>query len=878
MENFSSTIQLTPPENFVKFEREELEKTITERFEQQVGLHPNHFAVKTGDVVLNYNDLNKLSNQLAYHILDLTVGVQGPIAFLLDNSVSQIIAIMGIIKAGNGYLALDPAFPAPRLAFMISDSETPILITDDKNLAFATQFSNPECQILRIDKISPDTPSENLNRDISIHAMANLQYTSGSTGQPKGCIKTHLLTMHDHYIMTNMHYINPDDRYILLYSASFGASTGPIFSALLNGASLLPYDIKKNGLTDLADFLTREGITIYHSVPSTFRNFASLLKTENGFPSLRFIILGGETVLRKDIDLFKKHFSSTCTFEIILGGTEFQIIRSHMISKNTPITGSVVPVGYPIKDKLIRLLDEAGVEVPIGNIGEIVVESKFISPGYWRQPELTRTAFAPVPGQEEEIQYHTGDLGRMRSDGCLEHLGRKDRQVKIRGHRIELAEILYSLLNIPTVKDAHILAKPDPEGENRLIAYLVLERQTSLSISNIRQLLSENLPDYMIPADYVFLNELPKTPSRKVDVLALPNPERSRQVLDNAYVSPRNQVERQLVGIWESLLDIHPVGIKDDFFELGGHSLLALRFIAEVEEKLGVTIPFPALIQSRTIENISNLIEDRAALNSWSYLVALQPLGSKPPFYCVPPSAVTVMIFKDLAKHLDVDRPFYGLEYSGMDGKTEIHDNIPAMAHFNLERIRAMQPEGPYFLGGMCFGGLVAYEMAHQILSSGDQVAFLGILDSTHAPYRSKPRTYPIFMLTRFLNQKILRNKFPIGMAPLRQAMKKLTPEDDFSKQIYQVFTTHNYARVNYIAKPYSGTITLFNTSGSRGDFSKDQWKAVTKGKLEIVSIPGIHANPREARNEENSFILEPHVQVLAQKLTEYLDKAGLDG
>jgi thioesterase domain-containing protein len=305
---------------------------------------------------------------------------------------------------------------------------------------------------------------------------------------------------------------------------------------------------------------------------------------------------------------------------------------------------------------------------------------------------------------------------------------------------------------------------------------------------------------------------------------------------------------------------------------------LALRFIAEVEEKLGVTIPFPALVQTRTIEKLASLVQDQAALKSWSHLVALQPLGSKPPFYCVPPSAVTVMIFKDLAKYLDVDRPFYGLDYAGMDRETEAHDSIPAMARYNLERIRSLQPEGPYYLGGMCFGGLVAYEMASQLVSEGEQVAFLGILDSTHAPYLSRPRAYHVFILTRFLNQKILRYKFPIGMAPLRQAMKKFTPGDDFSQRIYQVFTTHNYARVKYVTTPYPGSITLFNTAGSRGHFSRDQWRAVAEGKLDAVSIPGTHSGAREGIDEEDSFIFDPNVQVLAQRLNECLDKAGLNG
>ena len=453
-------------------------------------------------------------------------------------------------------------------------------------------------------------------------------------------------------------------------------------------------------------------------------------------------------------------------------------------------------------------------------------------------------------------------------------MGRKDRQVKIRGHRVELAEVAYSLLSIPSIVEVHVIAKPDDTGNHQLIAYLVFDKKEIIPISNIREVLSRDLPDYMIPSTFMVLDELPKTPSRKVDVLALPDPERGRQSLESEFVSPKHAVEKQLVEIWETLMDIHPIGIKDDFFDLGGHSLLALRLIAEVEQTLGIRIPFPALVQTRTIENLSKLIHDKEAMTNWSHLVALQPLGTKPPFFCIPPSAVTVMIFKDLAKHLDKDRPFYGLEYSGMEDETEVHDDIHEMASFNLERIRAVQPNGPYYLGGMCFGGLVAYEMAKQLLASGQEVAFLGIFDSTHAPNLTQPRSYRMFMFTRFINQKILRQKIPLGMEPLRRSMKRFTSEDNFSKRVYQVFTTHNYARVTYITTPYPKTITLYNTEGSRAEFTQNQWKRVADGGLEITSIPGIHSGHLRGQVEENSFIHEPQVQNLAQILSQHLDQA----
>jgi thioesterase domain-containing protein/acyl carrier protein len=672
---------------------------------------------------------------------------------------------------------------------------------------------------------------------------------------------------------TNMRYLNPKDRQIYLYSASFAASAGPIFSTLLNGACLYPYEIKKQGLVKLANFIVKERITIFSSVPSTFRYFATLLGPEKTFPEVRLVTMGGDTVLKNDIDLYKKCFPSSCHFVNSLGGTEFFSIRSFMISKDTQIKGGIVPIGYEVEDKKVLLLDDKGAEVPTGDVGEIVVQSKYVANGYWRRPELTKEKFVLVPGQDGVIQYRTGDLGRMDPDGCLYHLGRKDRQVKIRGHRVELGEIISALLDSPSIEDAYVKAHTDPDGESQLVAYLVPVKQSESLVEGIVGELTESLPSYMIPTEFIVLDEIPKTPSRKVDALALPEPEKNRSSRKIDYVEPRNSIERKLVEIWETLLEFQPIGVKDDFFELGGHSLLALRLIAEIEDKFEVKVPFAALVQVRTIDELATILQDKDSLQTWSHLVALQPLGTKTPFFCVPPSAVTVMVFKDLAKYMSEERPFYALEYTGMDEGTETHKSIAAMASFNIEKIRSVQPEGPYYLGGMCFGGIVAYEMAKQLLEAGERVAFLGILDSTHAPYLSRPRSYPVFMLTRFINQKILRQKFPIGMAPLERAMKKFAPDDDFSHRIYDVFTTHNYARVKYITTPYPETITLFNTAGSRGDFSRDKWKEVAGGKLEIVSIPGVHGGVRvDLQEGEQSFIHEPMVQIFAHRLNESLE------
>jgi thioesterase domain-containing protein len=294
--------------------------------------------------------------------------------------------------------------------------------------------------------------------------------------------------------------------------------------------------------------------------------------------------------------------------------------------------------------------------------------------------------------------------------------------------------------------------------------------------------------------------------------------------------------------------------------------------VAEVEEKLGKPLSLPSFFQARTIVELAESLKSDQDRVEYTYLVALSAQGAKTPFFCVPPSATTAMTFGRLAEYMGQDRPFYGLEYAGMDGKTEPHVDISRMAAYYLEEIQSIQSGGPYYLGGMCFGGLVAFEIAQQLLSKGHAVAFLGILDSTHAPNLSKPRGYYVYLVTRFINQKFLRKKFTIGGATSR-----IPGDDVFRNRVQHVFASHNYARMRYRTTPYPGTITLFSTSGGKGQFSRTQWEPVS-GKLQVITIPGTHVGHGFGLQENrDTFIREPHVQILAAKLKESITNAEMD-
>jgi acyl-coenzyme A synthetase/AMP-(fatty) acid ligase/acyl carrier protein len=376
----------------------------------------------------------------------------------------------------------------------------------------------------------------------------------------------------------------------------------------LNGATLYPLDVKSEGLTGLLNLLIEDEITVYHSVTTLFRYLANTLTGVEKFPKLRLIILGGEPVLRREVTLYEKYFSSDCLLSTGLGSTETGTARVFLIDKKTEVNSNMMPpLGYEVEDKDILLLDDAGAEVDLGDIGEIAVKSRYLALGYWQNPTLTQAAFVPEPAGGSERIYRTGDLGRMLPDGCLVHLGRKDFQVKIRGYRIELAEIEMALIDTGTLKEAIVLAREDSFGEKRLIAYVV-PNQAAPSIHELYSFLIERLPDYMLPSTFVFLDTLPLTPGGKVDRRALPAPDKTRPDLKTTFVAPSTPVEKRLAGIWAEVLNKEPVGIHDNFFELGGNSLLATQVISRISDALSVALPRRSLFETPTLAGLADQI------------------------------------------------------------------------------------------------------------------------------------------------------------------------------------------------------------------------------------------------------------------------------
>ena len=597
--------------DFVPFEKSDLDKSISERFEEQVRKHPDRAAVKVENRLVTYSELNQFANRIGRAILDQPGGSAAPIALLFPKDASMIAAMLGVLKTGRAYVPLDPAHPQQRFQRLLDDGGIELVITDNRCRHLAERLTNGSRRLLNIDENTSHFSTDNLGLAVSGDTPCYVIYTSGSTGQPKGVVQNHRSVLHNIKWHTNSLRLCAHDRFTLLASCAAGQSVTDIYAALLNGATLYPFDIRREGFASLAALLANEEITVYHSSASVFSYFADSLCDDEKFPKLRFIKLGGEAVSKKEISLYRKYFSADCILVNTLSATESGTICQYLLDKNTTLSGNIVPVGYPVDDKQILLLNEAGQEAGPDETGEIFVDSSYLAMGYWRQPDITSAAFSTTAVDRERRRYRTGDLARKGRSGCITYLSRKDSRVKISGHTIELAEVEAALRGLAGIADVAVVAR-EHYGEQRLVAYVVPALKADLNPSAIRKLLADRLADHMVPASFITLDALPRTPNGKVAREELPEPGVSRPNLDTAFIAPQSPVERTLATVLSEVLGISEIGVNDNFFDLGGNSLMAARAMSRLQKLLGVDIPMRAFFET---PNLAGLAQAATQIN-----------------------------------------------------------------------------------------------------------------------------------------------------------------------------------------------------------------------------------------------------------------------
>jgi len=859
---------------------------------------PNQPAISQGKQTWSYAELIRQAKAVAQQLQAEGLQQGDTVAVYGLRSFGLMASMIGALLGGGVLLLIERNLPNQRKQLMLQAGRAKKLLHVGARQPGDSWLEDLLENTLFVDAISGavDTKMAQTLETISLPKMAPddaayIFFTSGTTGAPKGVMGSHKGLSHFVNWQRETFAIGPGDRSSQLTGLSFDVVLREIFLPLTSGATLcLPEDTDTLGSDETMRWLERERISVLHTVPTLAQYWLADNPSEVSLDKMRWIFFAGEPLTEALIGQWRNAFPES-KGEIInlYGPTETTLAKCFYQVPNVVLPG-VQPVGQPLPQTQALVLGPNNQLCGIGELGEIVLRTPFRTLGYINAPEENQKRFVknPFRNDEQDLLYYTGDRGRYRPDGTLEILGRLDDQVKIRGVRVEPNEVNATLAQYPAVKSCFVMAEKDEQEQYYLIAYVVAQKQAQVTVSDLRTHLSKYLPATLVPAAFVFLEQMPRTPNGKVDRRALPAPDEIKQESSERYVAPRDELELQLTKIWENVLNVQPVGVRDDFFQLGGHSLLAVRLFARLEKVFGKNLPLATLFQAPTIEQLVEILRDEGWQAPWTSLVPIQPQGSKPPFFCVHAVGGNVLSLRDLAQHLGADQPFYALQSQGLNGKERPPARVEEMAAYYIEEMRTVQPEGPYYLGGQSSGGLIAFEMARQLQAQGKQIAILALIDtydpldrklSVAVPFRNKVSfhlhafsqlgsTY----VREWTRYRLKRMKFQLerGRAEI---IKKIYArlERPVPQRIRYTYVreTIRQALKSYTPQNYKGRITLFRATNTIQAYLEDLqqsqrgWVGLATEGLETYDIPGAH-------NLEK----EPYVGILAEKLSACIHKA----
>ena len=794
---------------------------------------PGKIAVSEDRAQLTFAQLDAAANAVARRVL--AVGnARGAVCLLFEGKIAAIRAILGASRCGCPYVPLDTRDPDERLRFIVQDSEPVALLTESRVLYRARALAPRNCAIIDVGDLQ--TGAVPL-ADVSPDATAYRFYTSGSTGQPKGVMQTHrnLLFFADAYSKTLC--IDPADRVSLLYSLSFSAANMDIFGGMLNGATLVGYDMRRDGIPLLADWLDREQITVLHAVPTVFRELFGGLAPGRKLSHLRAIDLGGEAVFGSDVELFRQHAREGCMFVNHLAATEASVIAQHVMDHRTGAVAGILPVGRPPPGLHLAICREDGRRADSGETGQIVVSSRHVSPVYWRRPELDAAAFAADPIEPDNRLYFTGDHGRIDLEGNLHFLGRSGNRIKIRGHTVDLAEVESALAAFPGVLKAAVLAlQREPTTEpDRLVAYLAVRNDAEKHPLALRRLLAATLPAYMLPTGFVFMDALPVTASGKIDRRALgaiaPTLDRDRLV-----EPPRDDVERAVAEIFQALLKQAPVGRGDDFFLLGGDSLSLVELQTRLLDQFGVSLSKSH--EDASVAGIAIVRSRRPAAGFAESMPVLFPIrekGSAPPMFLVHGRLGQAFVSPHFLTLLGDDLPVWAFQARGLDGLHEPHATIEAMAADYVGEMRLRRPKGPYFIAALCAGTLIASVMARMLRDAGEQTLPLLLFDPPE----------------RRLRAAVTEESLLFRIKAREGEGRFLTPIDEPGYATAAVRTARAFEQAiwNHEPQAYDGPVYMLSSSQRMTGADSPYLKRIFTGTQRRFEVGTTHAEALDPRN-----------------------------
>ena len=861
-------------------------------FEAQVERTPDAVAVEFAGKRLSYGELNRRANQLAHHLRGLGAGPDVLMGLCVERSLEMAIAVLGILKAGGAYVPLDPSFPQERLAYMVEDSGMRVLVTHrelDAGLpvrpAAVVYLDSDE------DKIAQQSTADPKLQESSPADLAYVLYTSGSTGKPKGVEIAHSALVNFLLSMRREPGFTSADTLLAVTTLSFDIAGLELYLPLISGGKVViasreeTYDPAR-----LVERIRESHCTVMQATPATWR---ALIDAGWGGSRDLKLLCGGESL---PPDLAQALLGRCGELWNMYGPTETTIWSA--IHKVTGADDGSLPIGWPIANTQIFVLDANRNAVPRGVAGELYIGGAGLARGYLRRPMLTRERFIQSPFEPNQRLYRTGDLARWLPEGTLECLGRVDNQVKIRGFRVELGEVEAVLARHKAVNQCVVVAREDAPGDKLLVAYFEPRGGQAPAVTELRAHLKTELPEYMVPSAFVALERLPLTPNGKIDRKALPPPIGwGVEVHRGGFVAPRDPLEQMLARMWAKVLKASPIGLYDNFFDLGGHSLSAVRIVAEIEKLFKTRLPLATFLRAPTVGDLAGVLRKQNWKPFWSSLVPIRAGGSKPPLFLMHSHRGNVLEYYPLANRMEADQPVYALQARGLDGEIVKDQSLGDMADAYLAELRSLQPEGPYYLGGYCFGGLLAIEAARRLSALGAEVALVVLIQTINPMYARFKPNLSVFQRSWYRTTKRVdleleqlhykgaghvvdrcKRAWQIATAKTAVTVDHWTknghrrPQDmSMSYALEMLAIEHDKARRHYIPHPYSGDVILFRASKQLSGLMTDSslgWKGLLAGNLEIHDLPG----------HQETLLSEPNVSLLAQELTIQLRTARVSG
>ncbi len=841
---------------------------------EQAQRTPEAIALVFGKQRMTYRTLDQRANQLARHLLSLGAGPEVLVALCCERNLGVVVALLAILKSGSAYLPLDPGYPRERLDFMLADSGTRFLLTEQ---SVAAKYTPSNVQTICMDRDQAEIALQDSSEPaavVSCDSLAYVIYTSGSTGRPKGVQITHRALNNFLFSMRQRPGLDSSDRLLALTTISFDIAALEIFLPLLCGAQVL-LQSRDTAVDARRLMVCLPEATVMQATPATWRIL--LAAGWEGLPHLR-ALCGGEALSH---ELAERLLGKCGELWNLYGPTE-TTVWSTIARVTSPSPGGKAPmtIGRPIANTRIYILDRQMQPTPIGVPGELFIAGEGLARGYLNRAELSaerflHCPFTQFPGSEAdhaERMYRTGDLVRYRDDGEIEFLGRIDHQVKLHGYRIELGEIESALTKHVGIRQCVAIVREDQPGDQRLVAYLLAESPDSPpEVFELRTFLRRSLPVFMVPNVFAYVDAFPLTPNGKIDRGKLPAPEVVRTESDSRLSMPRDDIEMHLKTIWGQVLQCDKVGLQDNFYALGGHSLTAVSLMAKIRQRFGRELSLASLFQGPTVEQQASLLR-RNLVAQDTTLMEIQPSGTHPPLFAVHPIGGSVLCYAGLAQRLGSEQPFYGLQAVGLAPGDW---TIEGMSGSYLGAIRAVQPQGPYRLCGWSLGGVIAFEMARQLRLAGEDVALLALLDSRLPPVKAQEldQAGMVLALAEHLGKlhgydlglraDELRHLDPrrrLGLL-LRVARRHgiLAPETSPEQLdgLLATFSRCMHALERYRIRPYQGKLTLFQT-GEAG--LAEDWRDLVD-EIEVHGVPGDHY----------SMLSEPHLSHLSRQLREVL-------